>query len=78
MLACPPRSYLLKWAAATLLEASDNIFVARAVPRVRRPGTSFADKESVQRLAGDALQGLPHVTTYNLPVRGGGGQGHGR
>ncbi|KIY91251.1 hypothetical protein MNEG_16713 [Monoraphidium neglectum] len=41
---------------------------------MRRPGTSFADKNSVQRLAGDALAGLPHITTFNLPA----GQGKGR
>jgi len=61
--------YLLKWAAENLLEPADNVFVVRAVPRMRRPGTSFADKNSVQRLAGDALSGLPHITTFNMPVR---------
>jgi hypothetical protein len=35
---------------------------------MRKPGTSFADKNNVQRLAGDALQGMPHVTTFNLQV----------
>lgn len=38
--------------------------------QMRRPGTSFADKNSVQRLAGDALQGLSHITTFNLPQVG--------
>ena len=50
--------------------------------QVRRPGTSFADKNSVQRLAGDALQGFPHVTTFNLqvgPAEGGCSvKGHGK
>eukprot|EP00878_Enallax_costatus_P003320 GHUV01003526.1.p1 GENE.GHUV01003526.1~~GHUV01003526.1.p1 ORF type:complete len:452 (+),score=177.06 GHUV01003526.1:970-2325(+) len=59
--------FLLKWAADNILEPTDNIFVVRAVPKMRKPGTSFADKDSVQRLAGDALQGLPHITTFNLP-----------
>ncbi|KAI8470366.1 MAG: hypothetical protein J3K34DRAFT_521384 [Monoraphidium minutum] len=62
--------YLLKWAAENILEPADNIFVVRAVPKMRRPGTSFADKNSVQRLAGDALSGLPHITTFNLPQQG--------
>jgi hypothetical protein len=35
---------------------------------MRKPGTSFADKNNVQRLAGDALQGMQHVTTFNLQV----------
>ncbi|GBF88643.1 hypothetical protein Rsub_01542 [Raphidocelis subcapitata] len=30
----------------------------------------FADKASVQRLAGDALSGLPHITTFNLGQAG--------
>jgi hypothetical protein len=38
--------------------------------QMRKPGTSFADKNNVQRLAGDALQGMPHVTTFNLQVGG--------
>ncbi|KAF6258647.1 hypothetical protein COO60DRAFT_1517458 [Scenedesmus sp. NREL 46B-D3] len=60
--------YLLKWASDTILEPTDNVFVVRAVPKLqmRKPGTSFADKNNVQRLAGDALQGMPHVTTFNL------------
>eukprot|EP00879_Flechtneria_rotunda_P008431 GHRR01008832.1.p1 GENE.GHRR01008832.1~~GHRR01008832.1.p1 ORF type:complete len:397 (+),score=195.01 GHRR01008832.1:1423-2613(+) len=33
---------------------------------MRKPGSSFADKNNVQRLAGDALQGISHVTTFNL------------
>lgn len=37
--------------------------------QMRKPGTSFADKNNVQRLAADALQGMPHVTSYNLQVR---------
>lgn len=28
--------FLLKWAAETILEPADNIFVVRAVPKVRR------------------------------------------
>lgn len=40
---------------------------------MRRPGTSFADKDSVQRLARDALAGLPHVATFSLPAGAAGG-----
>jgi hypothetical protein len=36
--------------------------------QMRKPGTSFADKSNVQRLAGDALQGMQHVTPFNLQV----------
>lgn len=44
--------------------------VAALQLQMRKPGTSFADKNNVQRLAGDALQGMPHVTTFNLQVGG--------
>lgn len=44
-----------------------NVLAAGGSLQMRKPGTSFADKDSVQRLAGDALQGLLHITTFNLP-----------
>jgi hypothetical protein len=38
-------------------------------PQMRLPTTSFADKNSVQRLAADVLPNQPHVTAFNVQVR---------
>lgn len=37
--------------------------------QMRLPTTSFADKNSVQRLAADVLPNQPHVTAFNVQVR---------
>jgi hypothetical protein len=37
--------------------------------QMRSPTTSFADKNSVQRLAGDSLPSQAHVTAFNVQVR---------
>jgi hypothetical protein len=37
--------------------------------QLRSPTTSFADKNSVQRLAGDSLPNQAHVTAFNVQVR---------
>lgn len=44
--------------------------------QMRSPTTSFADKNSVQRLAGDVLPNQAHVTAFNVQV--GDGRQHGR
>lgn len=37
--------------------------------QLRSPTTSFADKNSVQRLAADTLPNQAHVTAFNVQVR---------
>lgn len=52
-------------------------FVLLTFPaQMRSPTTSFADKNSVQRLAGDVLPNQAHVTAFNVQV--GDGRQHGR